>query len=93
MTNDALPCAPDETRNTRPGEAYGLETVWNELGIYPGSGPTGGGVSQFWPNPDTIFSSYYQDPSLVGLNGGILFFVTYRTLVRWAILRPASPSM
>ena len=53
---------------TGSGEVYGLETVWNELGIYPGAGATGGGVSAVWPNPEILPD--YQGFDLVSLNGG-----------------------
>jgi subtilase family serine protease len=65
-------CVGGTTLLTGAGETYGLETVWNELGIYPGSGATGGGASSVWPNPDVITGpdSSYQDPKLVAYNGG-----------------------
>ena len=57
-------CVGGTSLFTLPGEVYGLETVWNELGYYPGAGATGGGVSGLWELPP------YQPASLVEINGG-----------------------
>ena len=43
------------------------EEVWNGLGLYPGAGATGGGVSALWKNPGIDF---YQGVLLVEYNGG-----------------------
>jgi subtilase family serine protease len=50
-------------------QQYLGEEVWNDLGI--GDGGTGGGVSNFWPNPAVIFDEpQYQEQDLVAFNGG-----------------------
>lgn len=62
-------CVGGTTLFTGTDGAYGLETVWNELGIYPGSGATGGGASSQWPISEP--NSYdYQSSALVEYNGG-----------------------
>jgi subtilase family serine protease len=48
-------------------EQYLGEEVWNGLGLYPGAGATGGGVSALWKNPEIGF---FQGPALVEYNGG-----------------------
>jgi subtilase family serine protease len=62
-------CVGGTTLFTFMEQQYLGEEVWNDLGI--GDGATGGGVSNFWPNPQTIFNeSPYQDQNLVAFNGG-----------------------